>query len=265
MLQPNFTAELMNVYASNLIALEEYDEAVKIFNLLLNILPEGDADDNRRISCTSNLAIAMLNSNRLDEADAILTSLLKKTRAIHGPQGICTLNVMNSIGTLNMKFKRYKEAEAILTECFELQKKSIGKNINSNYYYYHYYYYFHVGINHPFSLSTLNNICHIYINQSKFDEAFEACKLCLEKRKLVLGDENRDTLFSMHNYGVVCIAQRNYVDAEKVLNECLKKMKAILGDNDVNTINCLAALIRVYERTGRNNEALKFKKTIQSL
>ena len=189
MFQPNFTAELMNVYASNLIALEKYDEAINIFNRLLNILPEDDADHNRRISCTANLAVAFINSNRLDEADTILTALLKKTRAIHGPQGMCTLNVMNSIGTLNMKLKRYKEAEAILTECFELQKKSVGKIYINNYYYYYYYYYnYHVGINHPFSLSTLNNLCHIYINQSKFDEAFEACKLCLEKRKLVLGN-----------------------------------------------------------------------------
>ena len=81
---------------------------------------------------------------------------------------------------------------------------------------------------------------------------------------IIIGDENRDTLFSMNNYGVVCAAQMNYVEAEKVLNECLNKMKAILGDNDVNTINAAKQLIRVYERTGRNNEALKLKKTIQS-
>lgn len=238
---PYYIIELMNGYAVNLVAMEDYESAINIFNKVIQISSKESID--LRIACTANLATAMINSNKLKEADEILQSLLKETRSTHGNEHNFTLQCMNSIGTLYIKFNRYVEAEAIWTECFELQKKSLG-------------------INHPFTLSTLNNICHSFIHQRKFDEAVTACKLCLDKRKLVLGDDNRDTLFSMHNLGTVCLATKNYVEAEKILTECLIKMKTILGNNDNNTIGTAKALIKLYEQTGRNKEALKLRKTL---
>lgn len=239
---PSYVRPLMNNYAANLIAMEKYEDAVTIFKQTLSILPK-EGCDTETISCTANLAVALMNSNKLAEADEILVSLLKKSKEIHGESHTSTLYCLNNIGTLYLKYKRYSEAETVFKECFEIQKKTLG-------------------INHPFTLSTLNNLFHVFINQQKINDAATACLQCLEKRKLVLGYENRDTLFSMNNWGVVCIAKRDYAEAEKVFTECLVRMKKVLGDSDENTINTTIQLIRLYQRTGRNDEALKLKKTI---
>ena len=239
---PSYYPHLVTGYAVNLIALEKYDAGIKIFKQTLDKLPADGCDDGT-ISCTCNLAIGLMNSGKLEEADEIFRSLLKKLRALHGNNHPSTLNCLNSIGTLYLKFKRYADAEAIFSECFELQKKVLG-------------------INHPLTLSTLNNLFHVLINQRKYDEAATACAQCLEKRKLVLGYDNRDTLFSMNNWGVICIARNNFEEAEKVFTDCVRRMRVVLGKEDDNTINATIRLIRLYERSGRVGEALKLRKTI---
>ena len=131
-----------------------------------------------------------LKTSNISNENTSLLSLLYNASILVRKRVLEQLNVvkilLERLKTLGSSIRQYGEQHHAMVSELASTRTTGNIIINNNNYYY--YYYYHVGINHPFTLSTLNNLCHIYINQSKFDEAFEACKLCLEKRKLVLGN-----------------------------------------------------------------------------
>ena len=54
-------------------------------------------------------------------------------------------------------------------------------------------------IDHPETLSTMNNLAGVYDNQAKYDEAEELYIECLEKQKSLFGIDHPDSLSTMNN------------------------------------------------------------------
>lgn len=67
-----------------------------------------------------------------------------------------------------------------------------------------------------------------------------------EIRKGLLGENHRDTLWSMSGLGGVHKILGEFEEAEKLLAECLKKQRKDLGDDDEHTLHTMCELGALY-------------------
>jgi hypothetical protein len=80
-----------------------------------------------------------------------------------------------------------------------------------------------LGYNNVGTLSTMNNLANLYLEQRKYDKAEPLFVECLDKRRVLLGDDHVDTLHSMNNLATFYCKQGKYDKAEPLFVECLNK------------------------------------------
>ena len=86
-----------------------------------------------------------------------------------------------------------------------------------------------LGLEHPDTLATVNNLAMFYTTQSRFDEAELLYVQGLEVSRRVLGVEHRDTLLKMHNLAMLDKARGRFDLAEARFIQTLEIMRRVLG------------------------------------
>ena len=85
----------------------------------------------------------------------------------------------------------------------------------------------------------MHNLADTYDRQGKHRDAEVLLKQCLDKEKLVVGENHPTTLMTM-----ICLAN-NYVhqdrlyDAEAIYKQVLDKQKVVLGENHPSTLKTM--------------------------
>jgi tetratricopeptide (TPR) repeat protein len=112
-----------------------------------------------------------------------------------------------------------------------------------------------LGIDHPDTLASKNNLALLYQDQRKFDRAESLLLECLHQREKKLGADHRDTLASKNNLAGLYRDQAKYDKAEPLYQQALAGASEKLGFPHPNTQAFLRNLADLYGRWGKPEKA----------
>ncbi|GFH47150.1 hypothetical protein CTEN210_03625 [Chaetoceros tenuissimus] len=105
--------------------------------------------------------------------------------------------------------------------------------------------------NFIFLLATLHQ------RQGNYDEARPLYEECLQKRKVLLGNNHQDTLVSMNDLGLLYYQQGDYENAAPLYQDYFQKCRSKLGKSHPNTLISMSNLALLYKQQGKCEEAQK--------
>jgi tetratricopeptide (TPR) repeat protein len=112
-----------------------------------------------------------------------------------------------------------------------------------------------LGIEHPNTLSSLNNLAFLYQAQGRYGEAEPLFHRALATSERVLGAEHPQTLISLNNLALLYQAQGRYREAEPLYQKALATRERVLGPEHPDTLSGLNNLAALYDSQGRYREA----------
>jgi tetratricopeptide (TPR) repeat protein len=121
-----------------------------------------------------------------------------------------------------------------------------------------------LGIDHPSTLSTMNNLASVLNKQGKHDEAEKIHRQTIELTEKVLSIDHPSTLSSMNNLALVLDNQGKYDEAEKIHRQTIEVREKVLGIDHPSTLDCMNNLALVLDNLGKYDEAEKIhRQTIE--
>ena len=133
---------------------------------------------------------------------------------------------------------KYREAEHMYRQTLELTEKLLG-------------------IDHPSTLESMNNLALVLRHQGKYDEAEKMHRYTLELKEKLLGIDHPSTLHSMNNLALALRHQGKYDEAEKMHRQELELTEKLLGVDHPSTICSMNNLASVLRDQGKYDEAEK--------
>ena len=112
-----------------------------------------------------------------------------------------------------------------------------------------------LGVEHPDTLKTLNNLAGVYKAQGRFDEAEALVKRALAAYERVLGREHPSTLATLNNLALLYNQQGRYGEAEPLFKRVAEAYGHTLGPEHPDTLSSLDNLAQLYDIQGRYGEA----------
>ena len=85
-------------------------------------------------------------------------------------------------------------------------------------------------------MSVQGLLGEIFYNNKKYKEAECELRGCWEKRKEVLGEEDKNTLNTQLWLGSTLYQEKKYEEAREILKDCYQKRKEGFGEDDDNTL-----------------------------
>ena len=193
----------------------------------------------------NNLALLYQSQGRYWEAEDLYGAALQLSEKVLGREHPDTSAALNNLALLYQAQGRYGEAEPLLKEALQIREKVLGKQ-------------------HPSTLTTLNNLALLYQSQGRYSEAEPLYKEALQLSEKVLGREHPDTLAALNNLASLYQAQGRYGEAEPLSRETLLLREKLLGKEHPHTISTLNNYIVLMINMGRNLNALRLLKQMES-
>ena len=106
-----------------------------------------------------------------------------------------------------------------------------------------------------FTLRIMQNLAIVQRSAGKYSEAADLNRECLDKMKIVLGENHPDTLDSMQGLAVTLSRQEKFSEAEKLNKECLDRSIAVLGENHYHTLATMMSLAISLTQQGKHSAA----------
>jgi tetratricopeptide (TPR) repeat protein len=113
------------------------------------------------------------------------------------------------------------------------------------------------------SMNSKFSLASLYKSQGRYDEAEPLYVECLQKMKVVLGENHPNTMTFINDLALLYYSQGRYDEAEPLYVECLQKKKVVLGENHPSTLTSINNLAALYKIQGRYDEAEHLRTKIQ--
>ena len=107
-----------------------------------------------------------------------------------------------------------------------------------------------LGLDHPDTLRTLQNLANIYIEKGRYDDAEKLSKRALTGNKK-LGLDHPNTLWTIENLAIIYRNKGRYDDAEELYKRVLIGREKRLGLDHTNTLGTVQNLANVYRKKGQ--------------
>jgi len=140
--------------------------------------------------------------------------------------------IRNTIGQTYTDLGLYPEAAKQLERALELRRRVLG-------------------LNHPDTLKSMNNLAHVYWHEGKYAQAEALDSQTLETNRRLLGSEQPDTLNSMNDLALVYRDEGKYAQAEALDSQTLEIRRRVLGPEHPATLNSMNNLAIVYWDEGK--------------
>jgi tetratricopeptide (TPR) repeat protein len=204
-----------------------------------------------------------------DEAEAIVDRILPQQRRLLGPTHPDTLSTMELRGTLTSILGKHAEAIEMLEVVMGTQQKTeprlelVSGNVYrragraedaerayrdalSGYLDAH-------GLDHPETVSVMENLADVLIEQDKLDQAEALLNQGLEARMARMPEDHPDILRMRARIGWLCYRQGNIATAGTILEEVVTTQTETMGARHIETMNTRSDLALVYGKQGDNH------------
>ena len=201
-------------------------------------------------SSMNNLAIALQEQGKWQEAEEMHREVLEITRRDLGQEHRKTLASMNNLAIVLQEQGNWQEAEEMHREVLEIKRRDLGQE-------------------HRKTLASMNNLAIVLQEQGNWQEAEEMHREVLEIKRRDLGQEHRKTLASMNNLAIVLQEQGKWQEAEEMHREVLKVRCGVLGEEHPDTASSMNNLATVLQEQRKwqaaeemHREALEIRRRV---
>jgi len=196
-----------------------------------------------RTLCTqSNFAWLYVLQKRFPEAASLLVDTVAVERRVFGDAHTDTLTAINNLAVAYTNMGRSDLALPLYLEDYEASVRTLGEE-------------------HPETLVSATNLGSTYLALKRFDDAAHLLERTVANSRKVLGPGHYGTGFALCAYGDSLTGLGRYAEAEAALLEARGILLAMFGAGDPNLSRSENALIRLYEQTGRTEDAAKLRGT----
>jgi len=220
------TIELHRIRLERDRANRERDRANRITGFMTGMFKVSDPSEARGNSVTAR--------EILDKASADIDSGLTMDPEVRARMMQVMADVYDNLGL-------YPRAESLNQRALEILQRVLG-------------------LEHPDTLSSMNNLGLILWKELRYPEAESLDRKTLDLRRRVLGPEHPETLKSMSNLALVLNDQGHYAEAEKLDRERIEVEKRVLGPEHPDTLASMVNLALVLSREGRYAEGEKLSR-----
>jgi len=194
----------------------KYEEArILLEDLVSQLARDVEPNDTRQMFALDSLGWVCMRLDRLDEAAVYLQQALDIAIRRHGSTSTHTLRSKVTLAEVLNKLGRAEEAEVL---CKEL-KAQVSDHRET-------------GIDMPKdSVSQLNTLAAVYMQQQKFDEAIQTYETVVDDRTKVFGNDHRMTLWATMQLGIAKQSGGALMGARELFEALLPKQIKILGEH----------------------------------
>ena len=224
----------------------DYTEAEKVTRKALEISENRFGNTSSRTAiCKKQLSSIYTSLGDYNKALDNINSTINIQKSIYGSNHIEVAKSLSQLGLI----KFYKnEPPATIEPIFDEATKIIADNI---------------GNRTPMYADVIKNLSVIYIEQNKFDDAFNSLSLAETIWKTRLNSKKNVNLASIYSLtGDVYYQQKDYPHAEEKYNEAKKLYEDFFSDTHPEYVRILSKLSKVYYMQGDKRKA---KKTSQEV
>jgi Flp pilus assembly protein TadD len=228
----------INTVARQMQTQGRYTIAAEAFQQAIQALRNASGDEHPdTLSARHNLALALGDLGRLEEAEAEHRAVLEARVRVLGAEHPDTLSSRNNLAIVLRRSGRREEAEAEHRAVLEARQRVLGAE-------------------HPDTLSSRNNLAIVLVDLGRLREAETEHRAVLEARQQVLGAEHPDTLSSRNNLANVLRDLGRSQEAETEHRAVLEARQQVLGAEHPDTLSSRNNLANVLRDLGRSEEAL---------
>ncbi|HPF41753.1 MAG TPA: tetratricopeptide repeat protein [Phycisphaerae bacterium] len=201
-------------------------------------IQEGRGTDGaaEAVSCANDLALALIDQRRFDEAAPLLDRVYQDATAPDSSEADLLPEAVNNLGSLYMAQGAFAKAAPYFREAIEVNTKRHGAS-------------------HPDIATNYDNLAQALHGMNDLDASLEAYEKAIAMRRALLGDDHPDLATSLHNIAVLRYVRQELPECEAALRESLAIFKRIYGlaHNDTLTVN--DSLVSVLGGSGRLDQA----------
>ena len=117
-----------------------------------------------------------------------------------------------------------------------------------------------LGKDHPDTLSTVNCMANVFMDQGKYDEALEWCRRALAGEERSLGKDHPNTLATVYSMAGVFKRQGKYDEALEWYRRALAGEERSLGKDHPDTLSTVSSMANLFISLGKYDEALDWNR-----
>jgi non-specific serine/threonine protein kinase/serine/threonine-protein kinase len=242
--EDSITLETRFMHSIALGDLGGFDEAADIQRDIIAVRTRALGPESARVlSLRNSLAVSYLQARRYPEAEVELKAILPVAERVYGPTHSATLGmVTNLAGALRQQGTPEKIDES------GPHYRRAADGFLALY-----------GATHPRALMTRSNLGNFLLDTGAAEEAYAAHRQALDGARDVLGANHPALSEMLRGLGRSATATGRYDEAEAALRESLEIRIAQFGADDRRTRDTREALVALYERQGRAEDAARVR------
>ena len=196
----------------------------------------------------NNIAVVLREQGKLTEALSAFRGVLALYTNIYGNEHPEVARSLNSLGVVLRQQGELAEAESVFRAAVGLRRKLLGDE-------------------HPDTAVSLADLSQTLAKQQKFVEAEPLARESLAVLEKRIPDDWK-TFSAQSLLGTSLLGQKKYSESEQLLLRGYEGMKQredkIPAANKLRLKEALQGLVRLYEATGRTEEAAKWKRELEA-
>jgi tetratricopeptide (TPR) repeat protein len=169
-----------------------------------------------------NLASALHDLNKLDEAEGLYIRTLGLRRRVMGPDDPQVADTLGNLATLKRDRGDLGAAEALLREALEIRRRTAG--------------------DHPDTALSLGSLAVIVASKGDFDGALPLAEEAVAMRRRLAGPRNHEAARALANLGQIQQAKGDFAASELTLREALDQLREFFGPADAKTMAAAGGL-----------------------
>ena len=229
------TLKELNTLACVLSTQAKYDEAIKLFERVIDLREERLGVSHADVFLTKrNLGLTLEKAERLDEAEVVLTEVFHKQKEVMGDTSRETLGTQRCLAMLLKRMRRPDEAERMLIKCLDLNESTYGMDHTTT--------------------TVVNDLAMVFKDQGKTQQSKELLEKAVRVKEQTLGTNHPSTRSSKFNLIKVLQDMNQHREAVRYGSQLRRFLSAAGANHRKELIDVLRTTRHSLQKLGNEAE-----------
>jgi non-specific serine/threonine protein kinase/serine/threonine-protein kinase len=239
-----YTLDTQFVLAIILSDLERWNESIALYKHMIDVRSRTiGADHPTTLSLRNSLAVAYLQSERFAEGEDVLREAIPLYEKVFGKDSSLTHMLLGNLGGALRQQGKIEESGPYYLRAADGYRERYGAD-------------------HPYSIQSSGNHANYLLDAKRFEEAYRVQSDALQRSRIVFGEEHPTTAEILTGIGRAELALGRHDEAERDLLTSLAIREKLLGRDSTRLRPTIEALIELYDKTRRTEEAVKLRERL---
>lgn len=196
----------------------------------------GAASADAAAACANDLALALIDQQRYDDAAPILASVYDYATKPENSEKTLLPEAVNNMGSLHMAQQQFDKAAPFFREAIAINTQRHGDV-------------------HPVTATNHDNLAQALQGSGDLDGALASFQMALSMRRALFGNDHPDLATTLHNLAVLHYVRQEFPECEKALRESRDVFIRAHGLAHADTLTVNDSLVSVFGGLGRLDDA----------